>query len=645
MINKNSKNNDNTTSKNTKTSKDKLHLFESAKTNNRRGPGPRPTEKPKDLKKGLVKLSHYLKPYYIQLIFAFICIFVATIISIIAPRILSSLTNVIESAVVSYKEALSLGKDTSLQIDLEQITKLAKILIAIYLSNALLNYLQSFTMSGVVQRISKKLRRDVIFKLNKIPLKYYDSNPFGDTLSRVTNDIDTIGQSLGQALSQLISSILMLVFVLIGMLLTSWQLTLTTLVTVPLSVILMSFIIKFSQPHFIGQQKYLGAVNGTIEEIFSGQSIVNVFNASQRVEQEFEEYNLNLRKSAYLSQAISSLMHPILNFVSKVGYVAIAVVGGTLYSGGYISMGTIVAFFVYVNMFQGPIGQLGQITNVLQVAAAASERVFEFLEEEEDADESHKTKVLEPTNVKGRVEFRNVKFSYIPGQEVIKNFNAVIEPGQKVAIVGPTGAGKTTIVNLLMRFYELSEGEILIDGIPIKDLTRDNVRSLFSMVLQDTWLFDGTIGENIIYTKDNVSKKDLERIAEAANINHFIKTLADGFDTKLDSESNVSGGQKQLITIARAMLNDSPMMILDEATSNVDTRTEVLIQEAMDKLTKGRTSFVIAHRLSTIKNADVILVLNEGDIIEQGNHEELLAKGGFYANLYNSQFLASSSQS
>ena len=502
----------------------------------------------------------------------------------------------------------------------------------------ILSFIQSFIMAGIVQNVSKKLRNDISIKLNKIPLKYFDSKPFGDTLSRVTNDVDTIAQSLNSAISSLISSILMLIGVLIAMLLTSWQLTLTSLITIPLSALIMAIIVKISQKYFVRQQRYLGAVNGTIEEIFSGQAIVKVFNAQERTEKAFTNYNAKLRKCAYYSQAISSIMYPCMMFISKLGYIAVCVVGGLLYTNGEITLGTIVAFLMYINMFLSPVGQLGQVANTLQSAAAASERVFEFLEEEEQSEESHKTLALNPSDVKGKVEFRNVKFGYLPDKTIINNFNAVIQPGQKVAIVGPTGAGKTTIVNLLMRFYELDKGEILIDDVPIQNITRENLRELFSMVLQDTWLFDGTIAENIIYSKEDVDILLLEQAAKAANIDHFIKGLPDGYDSLLTSETTISGGQKQLVTIARAMIQNSPMMILDEATSNVDTRTEELIQEAMDNLTHGRTSFVIAHRLSTIKNADVILVMKDGDIIEQGNHETLLKLDGFYANLYNSQF-------
>lgn len=610
-----------------KSSKEEEILFDKAEIKNKRFSN----VKANNFKDSMIKLIRYLKPYYLLIFISFICISLSTIISILAPRKLSDLTNVIETAMIN------LGS-TTVNIDMDKIKNIGITLILMYIANAVLNYLQSFNMSGIIQNLSKKLRNDISLKINRLPLKYYDAKPYGDTLSRVTNDVDTIAQSLNHAISSLISSVIMLICVLIGMMITSWQLTLTAITTVPLSIFIMTLIIKISQKYFVRQQKYLGAVNGTVEEIYSGQSVVKVFNAGEKVEKAFIEYNTNLRKSAYLSHAISSILYPANSFVSKLGYVAICVVGGTLYSQGKISMGTIVAFFVYVNMFQNPINQLSQVTNTLQSAAAASERVFEFLEEEEQSDESHKELVLEPLEIKGKVEFRNVKFGYLPNQTIIHNFNAIIQPGQKVAIVGPTGAGKTTIVNLLMGFYEVDEGEILIDDVPISSLTRENIRNLFSMVLQDTWIFDGTVGENIIYTKAGVNQTMLDQVAKAANLNHFINSLPHGYDSKLDSDTNISGGQKQLITIARAMLRNSPIMILDEATSNVDTRTEVLIQEAMDNLSKGRTSFVIAHRLSTIKNADIILVLKDGDIIEQGNHKELLEQNGFYANLYHSQF-------
>ena len=609
-------------------------LFESA---NKKGKYAN-AKKASDFKGSVLKLLRYLKPFYLPLLFSMICILGATFVSILAPNKLSALANIMEKGMVDFTAQYQSTGSATMNIDMKTIGTIGFILIAMYATNAILSFLQSFTMAGIVQKVSKKLRNDISIKLNKIPLKYFDSKPFGDTLSRVTNDVDTIAQSLNSAISSLISSILMLVGVLIAMLLTCWQLTITSLITLPLSALIMMIIVKISQKYFVRQQRYLGAVNGTVEEIYSGQSIVKVFNAQERTEKAFTNYNAKLRKCAFLSQAISSIMYPAMMFVSKLGYVAICVVGGVLYTKGDISIGTIVAFFVYVNMFQSPIGQLGQVANTLQSAAAASERVFEFLEEEEQSEESHKTFVLNPSEVKGKVEFRNVKFGYLPDKTIINNFSVIIQPGQKVAIVGPTGAGKTTIVNLLMRFYELEEGEILIDDVPIQNLTRENLRDLFSMVLQDTWLFDGTIAENIVYSKQDVDKLLLEQTAKAANIDHFIKGLPDGYDSLLTSETSISGGQKQLVTIARAMIQNSPMMILDEATSNVDTRTEELIQEAMDNLTHGRTSFVIAHRLSTIKNADVILVMKDGDIIEHGNHAELLKLNGFYTNLYNSQF-------
>lgn len=609
-------------------------LFQSADKKGRQHGG----KKASDFKGSMVKLIRYIKPFYMPLILSLLCISISTVISITAPGKLSDLANVMETAMVDFSAQYQSIGSATIKIDMDSIIRLCFILIALYLANAVLSFLQSFIMTGIVQNVSKKLRNDISTKLNKIPLNYFDSKPFGDTLSRVTNDVDTIAQSLNQAVSTLLSSVLMLVGVLIVMLFTNWQLTLTALITIPLSVFVMAMSIKLSQKYFVDQQKYLGAVNGTVEEIFSGQSIVKAFNAQERAEKVFMNYNEKLRRCAYRSQAISSIMYPATSFISKLGYVAICVVGGILYTKGEITLGTIVAFFVYVNMFQSPVSQLGQVANTLQSAAAASERVFEFLEEEEQSDESYKKFTLDPSKIRGKVEFRNVKFGYLPDNTIIHNFNAVIQPGQKVAIVGPTGAGKTTIVNLLMRFYEIDEGEILIDDISIHNLTRENLRDFFSMVLQDTWLFDGTIAQNIIYSKEGVNQHLLEQSAKAANIEHFILGLSDGYDSLLNSEMNISSGQKQLFTIARAMIQNSPMMILDEATSNVDTRTEELIQEAMDNLTHGRTSFVIAHRLSTIKNADIILVMKDGDIIEQGNHTKLLKLNGFYANLYNSQF-------
>ena len=615
-------------------------LFESA---NKKGKYTK-AKKAADFKGSIKKLLRYLKPFYLPLSLSILCIGIATTISILAPGKLSDLTNILETAMIDFSVRYQTEGSAKIHVDMDAIARLGFILIAMYSSNAILSFLQSYTMAGIVQNLSKKLRNEISNKINRIPLKYFDSKPFGDTLSRVTNDVDTISQSLSSAISSLISSVLMLIGVLIAMFLACWQLTLTSLTVVPLSFLLMYMVMKISQKYFVRQQRYLGAVNGTVEEVFSGQSIVKVFNAQERTEEAFINYNKKLRKCAYLSQALSSMMHPFMTFVSKLGFVAVCVVGAILYTRGDITLGTMVAFFLYVNMFQQPLGQLGQITNTLQSAAAASERVFEFLEEEEQTEESNKEFQLPASDVKGKVEFRNVKFGYLPDKMIINNFNAIIQPGQKVAIVGPTGAGKTTLVNLLMRFYDLIDGDILIDDISIRDLTRENLRDLFSMVLQDTWLFEGTIAENIIYSKQEVSQQMLEQAAQAANIDHYIKGLPDGYESLLSTESDISGGQKQLITIARAMLQNSPMMILDEATSNVDTRTEELIQEAMDHLTHGRTSFVIAHRLSTIRNADVILVMKDGDIIEQGNHDELLKQHGFYANLYHSQFSGTSEE-
>lgn len=470
-----------------------------------------------------------------------------------------------------------------------------------------------------------------------MPLRYFDSRSYGDVLSRVTNDVDTIGQTLNQSVSTLISSVIMLGGVLIAMFVTRWEMALTALLTVPLGMLLMLLIVGKSQKYFIGQQNYLGELNGKIEETYAGQNVVKAFNAEQKVREDFDRTNRNLFNSAWKSQFLSGLMMPLMTFVSNLGYVAVAVAGVLLFINGRIAEpGIITSFFIYVRLFQNPINQIAQVANTLQSTAAAAERVFEFLDEPEQEDETGKPDAIE--NVTGRVEFRNVRFGYTPDREIIHNFSAVIEPGQKVAIVGPTGAGKTTMVNLLMRFYEVSGGEILIDGVPVSSVKREAVRSLFGMVLQDTWLFNGTIRENVAYAKRDATDGEIEEACRAANADHFISTFAGGYDMVLDDDTNLSGGQRQLLTIARAMVQDSPMLILDEATSNVDTRTEQLIQDAMDRLTAGRTSFVIAHRLSTIKNADLILVMKDGNIIEQGSHDDLLAADGFYASLYNSQF-------
>jgi len=581
--------------------------------------------KAKDFKGSLAKLIKFIKPYLPVIILAIIFTSISTILSILAPTYIGNLTDEIAVSMFGF------------QINMANVTKFAVILAVFYGTSMLLSYTQAFLMAGVNQKVSRALRQAISQKINKIPLKYFDSHNTGDTLSRVTNDVDTIGQTLNQSVSSLISAVIMLIGVLIAMFITSWQLALTALVTVPLSFGIIMLVIKLSQKHFVTQQRNLGALNGHIEEIYSGQNVVKAFNGEQKAEKTFTDINKRLLVSARKSQFLSGLMMPIMGFVSNLGYVAVATVGGALFVRGDItSFGVIATFFIYVRLFQNPLSQIAQAAGNLQGTAAASERVFEFLEENEQVNEDKKTLTI-PT-VKGKVEFKNVFFGYDEGKTIIKGFSAVVKPGQKVAIVGPTGAGKTTMINLLMRFYEINEGQILIDDIPIQDMKREDVRGLFGMVLQDTWLFNGTIKENIVYATKGINDEQVVTAAKAANVHHFITTLAGGYEMMLDDDASISGGQRQLLTIARAMVQNSPMLILDEATSNVDTRTEQLIQNAMDKVTKGRTSFVIAHRLSTIKNADLILVMKDGNVIESGTHNELIAQHSFYADLYNSQF-------
>lgn len=588
------------------------------------GPG-MPMQKPNNFGKSLGKLFVFLKPFYASIIISLIIAVSASVCNIVAPSVLMDLTNEIMVSVLG------------VSINMQKVAKYGFILIALYLGNAGFNYVQSYIMSGVTQGVSKRFRTSISKKINVLPLSYFDSRSYGDTLSRVTNDVDTIGQTMSNSITTLLQCSVLLVGVLIAMFITKWQMAIVAIATVPISGIIMMVVIKKSQPLFVKQQRYLGVLNGHIEECYSGQNIIKIFNAEERKGAEFKKINEKLFENTWRSQFISGLMMPINTFVSNLGYVAICVVGAILFKDDPVNMGgVIVSFFVYVRLFQAPVNQIGQAFNQLQSTAAAAERVFEFLEEKEQPDEQGKIEKLE--NVRGEVEFKNVKFGYLPGKTIINNFSAKIAPGMKVAIVGPTGAGKTTIVNLIMRFYDVDEGDILIDGVSVKDVKRTAVRDVFSMVLQDTWLFEGTIRDNIIYSTEGVTQKHLDAVAKAANIDYLIKALPHGYDSVLDESCNVSGGQKQLITIARAMLQNSPMMILDEATSNVDTRTEEQIQEAMDRLTAGRTSFVIAHRLSTIRNADLILVMKDGDIIEQGNHEELMERNGFYSSLYNSQF-------
>ena len=581
--------------------------------------------------KNFKSLFKAMSPYYGKIALSAVFIVISTVLSILAPQWLSKLTNEI------------MDNAATQSINLKRIADLAIVLIVFYASNALFNYLSGFIMTTVTQKYTKDVRRQISYKINRIPLKYYDGHQYGDTLSIITNDVDTVGSSMQQAASMLISSIFMLAGVLVAMFVTCWQMALTVLLIVPFMMILLLILTKFAMPQFRKRQQYLGELNGKVEENFTGQTVIQAFDAGERKGAEFEKANVNMRGAMFKAQAISGVMQPLMNFVSYFAYAAVCVVGGLLMNeGGIISYGTIAAFLVYVNLFQSPMSQLAQAMNSLQMAAASAGRVYDFLEEEELSDESGKTRKLigadGKEHIRGEVEFKNVHFGYTPDKVIISNFSAKVKPGMKVAIVGPTGAGKTTIVNLQMRFYELSGGDIIIDGVSIKDMPREEIHDIFGMVLQDTWIFEGSIKENILFSKTGVSEDRLDEICKEAGIYHYVHTLPGGLDYVLENESSVSGGQRQMITIARAMAENAPLLILDEATSNVDTRTEELIQRSMDKLVEGRTSFVIAHRLSTIRNADLILVMKDGNIIEQGTHDELISQNGFYAGLYNSQF-------
>ena len=594
-----------------------------------RGPGAGAAmsdSKPKEFKKSIAKLGKYLKAYWIGIIVALVFAVLGTVLSIFAPKILQLIGNEIVEA---------LGADVP--IDMARVGAIAVWLIVLYVASALFNFIQSIVMSVISVNISRRMRNDLSDKINKLPLSYFDRQSFGDILSRVTNDVDLIGQTLNQSLSQLVSSFTLIVGIIIMMFTISWQLTLVELVSVPVSFLLVMIIVKISQKHFRRQQNALGDINGIVEEIYSSHNVVKVFNGQEKAEREFEEINKVMASSALKGQFLSGMMMPVMNTVANISYVLVCLVGGmmAIKNNDVLFITSIVAFISYVRSFNQPIEQLATVTNTLQSTAASSERVFDFLEQPEQAPDTGNKSIPE---FKGNVEFRHVNFGYTPEKQIIFDFNCKVEAGQKIAIVGPTGAGKTTLVNLLMRFYETDSGEILIDGVSTKDMTREYVRGLFGMVLQDSWLFEGTIRENICYGNEDTSEETMIEACKAANVHHFIMSLPGGYNMVLNEEANISQGQRQLLTIARAMVDNAPMLILDEATSSVDTRTEQNIQEAMDRLMKGRTSFVIAHRLSTIKNADLILVMKNGNIIEQGNHEQLMAQGGFYSELYNSQF-------
>ena len=591
-----------------------------------RGPGMgrRPAEKSKDFKGTWMKIIRYCKRYLAVIVVALICAVAGTILTILGPDKLSDLTKVIT-------EGIATG------IDMERVKSIGLTLVAFYVGSAILSFGQQFIMATVTQNVTKQLRSDISVKINRLPMAYYNKTSTGDVLSRVTNDVDMISQSMNQSIGNLVSAVALFFGSLIMMFKTNVIMTLTAVIATMIGFGLMSLITSHSQKYFSRQQANLGALNGHIEEIYSGHTVVKAYNGEKNAKKVFDELNNNLRDSAFKAQSLSGLMQPLMAFIGNFGYVAVCVMGAVLTMKGYIGFEIIVAFMMYIRLFTQPLAQIAQATQSLQSAAAAGERVFAFLGAEEMSDESGKTEKL--GKAEGYVDFEHVKFGYEDTDKIIiHDFSAKAKPGQKIAIVGPTGAGKTTLVNLLMRFHEIQSGDIKIDGISTRDMKREEVRSQFCMVLQDTWLFEGTVRENLVYNTENVSEEKIEAACKAVGLDHFIRTLPHGYDTILNDQVSLSQGQKQQLPIARAMLADKPMLILDEATSSVDTRTELQIQKAMDALMQNRTSFVIAHRLSTIKNADLILVLKDGDIIESGNHEELLAKGGFYADLYNSQF-------
>ena len=583
------------------------------------------TEKAKDFKGSLVKLMKYSKKYF-PLIFCAIFLAVAgTVLIILGPNYLSDLTNHITNNMM-------------IGIDFEFVLKIGLILVSFYSAGFLLNYLQNYITVIVSNKLSKELRQDISKKMNNIPFKYYDKTTYGEILSTIVNDVDTLGYTISNSVVTIISSSALLIGSLVMMFITNWIMAFIAIAATLVGFVIMAVIMAKSQKYFNAQQNSLAELNGHIEEIYSGHDIVKVSNANDEIIKNFGRINKKLYQNAWKSQFFSGLMGPLMGFIGNFGYVAVCISGALLVMNGTIGIGSIVSFMIYIRLFTQPLSQIAQAFTNIQSGAAASERVFSFLEEQELSDESSKTLVLEPSQVKGNIEFKNVKFGYDENKIIIPDFSAKVKAGQKIAIVGPTGAGKTTLVNLLMRFYELNDGQITIDGIPSSDLTRENIHDLFGMVLQDTWLFEGTIKENLVFNKENVPDEEIVKACEACGVDHFIRTLPNGYDMVLDDNTAISAGQKQLMTIARAMIQNAPMLILDEATSSVDTRTEELIQKAMDKLTKNRTSFVIAHRLSTIKNADLILVMKDGNIIEKGKHKQLLAANGFYADLYNSQF-------
>lgn len=598
--------------------------------NNKKMPNVGQVDKAKDFKKTLKKLIHYLNEHHLILIIIFIFAIGSTIFSIVGPKILGNATTELFNGVIA-----KLTNNGS--INFNKIYHILLILLALYLVSALFSYIQGYLMSGVTQKTTYRMRKEISEKINRLPLSYFDKKTHGEVLSTIINDVDTLQQGLNQSATQLITSITTIIGILVMMLSINATITLLTLLILPISTFMMLIVVKYSQKYFADQQRYLANINGQIEEMYSNHIVVKAFNAENKVLKKFNKDNDELYKCGWKSQFISGIMHPIMNFLGNLSYVIVAIVGSIYASKGIITVGNIQSFIQYSKQFTNPIGQLAQISNMIQSMIAASERIFEFLETPEESKDT--THPIDTTNIVGEVTFEHVSFGYEPNQVIIKDFNTKARAGSKIAIVGPTGAGKTTLVKLLMRYYDLNSGSIKIDGHDIRDFRRSDLRKLFGMVLQDTWLFNGTIMENLRYGKLDATDDEVIAAAKTAHVHHFIQTLPESYHMVLNEETNnVSSGQKQLLTIARAVLANPKILILDEATSNVDTRTEILIQKAMDELMKGRTTFIIAHRLSTIKNADLILVLNNGDIVEQGNHQELLSKNGFYAKLYQSQF-------
>ena len=600
-----------------------------------------PGAKAKDFKGSMKKLLRYMAQYKFRVLLVMLAAVASTVLMIFGPKVLGQATTEMFNGIMGKIAGTGEG------IDFGKIAQILLWLVCLYVASAACSYLQGWLMTGVSMKVTYNLRNDIAKKINRLPLKYFDRTSHGEVLSRVTNDVDTLAQSLNQSITQIITSVATFVGILAMMFSISWEMTLIALCTIPVSLIFIMVIVKHSQKYFKAQQEYLGHVNGHVEELYGGHVVMKAFNGEEASVKEFDEYNDTLYQSAWKSQFLSGLMMPVMQFVGNVGYVAVCILGGWLATQGRLAVGDIQAFIQYVRQFTQPITQIANISNILQSTTAAAERVFEFLEEEEETPDKpliHVHDADEPdtdsrVHIAGSVQFAHVKFGYNPEKTIIHDFSAVVEPGQKVAIVGPTGAGKTTMVKLLMRFYDVNEGAILVDGYDIRDFTRDELRSLFGMVLQDTWLYNGSIKDNIRYGRLDATDDEVLAAAKAAQVDHFVRTLPDSYNMELNEEaSNVSQGQKQLLTIARAILSDPKILILDEATSSVDTRTEVQIQKAMDNLMKGRTSFIIAHRLSTIRNADLILCMKDGDIVEQGTHDELMKKNGFYANLYNSQF-------